>query len=120
MHAVSPTLLDESDATEHVRSPPRYVSSSSSTGYKDRTVTPQCSVVNIALYCLHDRAPNALRPSPRKVHIAIALLTFACVVFRAELVMFLGPLVLQSLMSGYTTLKNVIKVGLVAGVASVG
>ncbi|KAF9001544.1 Alg9-like mannosyltransferase family-domain-containing protein [Cyathus striatus] len=32
--------------------------------------------VNIATYLLIDRAPNALRPSPRNLDIAIALLTF--------------------------------------------
>lgn len=75
---------------------------------------------NVALYLLYNRARNSTRPSTRSVHVAISLLTFATVVFRSELLMLLGPLVLQALLSGSTTFKNVIKVGLISGIASVG
>ena len=77
-------------------------------------------LVNVALYCLYDRAPNAIRPTRSKVHTAIALLTFTTVVFRSELLLLLGPVVLQALYQGYTSLTRVIKVGIVAGLASAG
>ena len=54
------------------------------------------------------------------MHRAIALLTFATVVFRAELLLLLGPLVLQILVRKYTTLGGVIKIGVLAGGLSVG
>ncbi|KAI0715822.1 alpha-1,6-mannosyltransferase subunit [Cerioporus squamosus] len=72
---------------------------------------------NIALYLLIDRAPNSTRPSKSSVHWAIALLTFTTVVFRSELLLLLGPLVWQAILR-YTTLHDVIKVGLLSGILS--
>ncbi|KAI9000476.1 Alg9-like mannosyltransferase family-domain-containing protein [Trametes punicea] len=74
---------------------------------------------NVAIYFLVDRAANSARPSRKNVHRAIALLTFATIVFRAELILLLGPLVLQALIRRYTTFANVVKVGLVTGVLSI-
>ena len=74
---------------------------------------------NVALYLLIDRAPNSTRPSKSSVHWAIALLTFTTVVFRSELVLLLGSLVLQALLR-FTSVYDVIKVGLVSGVVSAG
>ncbi|KAH9885786.1 Alg9-like mannosyltransferase family-domain-containing protein [Cubamyces lactineus] len=74
---------------------------------------------NLALYLLIDRAPNSTRPSKANVHRAIALLTVATVVFRAELLLLLGPLVLQTLVRKYTTFGGVLKTGLLAGGLSV-
>ncbi|KAJ3555425.1 hypothetical protein NM688_g2582 [Phlebia brevispora] len=74
---------------------------------------------NLAFYLLYSRAPNSLRPSARNVHMAIAILTFATVVFRSELLLLLAPLVLQSLISEYTTIKKIIQTGIIAGVASI-
>ncbi|KAI9061200.1 glycosyltransferase family 22 protein [Trametes sanguinea] len=74
---------------------------------------------NLALYLLVDRAPNSTRPSKENVHRAIGLLTFASVVFRAELVLLLGPLALQAIVRQYTSIANVVKVGLLTGTVSV-
>ena len=82
-------------------------------------VTP-FALVNIALYFIYGREPNASRPSRGRIHAAIALLTFTAVVFRAELLLFLGPLVLQALISRSTTLFKVIGVGLLSGLFSAG
>ncbi len=76
--------------------------------------------VNIASFLVWNRAPNALRPTSKSVHTAIALLTFTTVVFRSEILLLLGPLVLQALISGYTSLSNIIKVGILAGLSSIG
>jgi alpha-1,6-mannosyltransferase len=76
--------------------------------------------VNIALTLLVDRAPNASRPSKRSVEMAIALLAFTAVVFRAEVLLLLAPLVLQCLLLRYVTILNVIKIGIIAGLASIG
>lgn len=76
--------------------------------------------MNIAFYLLWNRAPNATRPYQRNVYSAVALLTFATVVFRAELLLLLGPLVLQALWSGYAKLGKIIKVGVLSGLFSVG
>ncbi|RDX56977.1 hypothetical protein OH76DRAFT_1459704 [Lentinus brumalis] len=72
---------------------------------------------NIALYLLIDRAPNSTRPSKSSVHWAISLLTFAAVVYRSELLLLLGPLVAQAVLR-YTTLYDIIKVGLLSGTLS--
>ncbi|KAI0351772.1 hypothetical protein OH77DRAFT_1506366 [Trametes cingulata] len=74
---------------------------------------------NVALYLLIDRAPNATRPSKPNVHRAIALLVFAAAVFRGELLLLLGPLVLQAIVRQYTSVSEVIKVGVIAGALSV-
>ncbi|OJT14972.1 hypothetical protein TRAPUB_8415 [Trametes pubescens] len=74
---------------------------------------------NVALYLLVDRVPNATRPSQENLHRAIAILTFASVVFRSELVLLLGPLVLQAIVRQYTSIANVLRVGIIAGTLSV-
>ncbi|KAF5374448.1 hypothetical protein D9615_009109 [Tricholomella constricta] len=74
--------------------------------------------VNIAISLLIDRAPNKMKPSEKSVIVATALLTFTAVVFRAEVLLLLGPIVLQSILHGYITLSKVIKVGLISGLLS--
>ncbi|CDO71804.1 Glycosyltransferase Family 22 protein [Trametes cinnabarina] len=74
---------------------------------------------NVSLYLLVDRAPNSTRPSEKNVHRAIALLTFASVVFRAELALLLVPFTLQAIVRQYATISDVLKVGLLAGMLSV-
>ncbi|OSC97695.1 glycosyltransferase family 22 protein [Trametes coccinea BRFM310] len=74
---------------------------------------------NLALYMLVDRAPNSTRPSKENVHRAIGLLTFASVVFRAELALLVGPLAVQAIVRQYTSIANVVKVGLLTGTVSV-
>ena len=76
-------------------------------------------VANFALYHLIDRAPNSTRPSRGSVQWAIALLTFTAVIFRSELLLLLGPLALQA-SSRYVSLHDVLKTGVVAGLASAG
>jgi alpha-1,6-mannosyltransferase len=75
--------------------------------------------VNVAHAYLLDRAPNATRPSPRGVHVALALLTFTAVVFRSEVVLLVASLALQALVSGWTSFPKVVSVGLVSGLCSV-
>ncbi|KAF8055562.1 glycosyltransferase family 22 protein [Lyophyllum atratum] len=74
--------------------------------------------VNIAIYLLVDRAPNKTKPSQRSLTAAISLLTFTAVVLRAEVLLLLAPIVLQSLLHRNITLIKVIKVGLVSGLLS--
>ncbi|KAF8895998.1 alpha-1,6-mannosyltransferase subunit [Infundibulicybe gibba] len=75
--------------------------------------------VNVATALLLNQAPNSHYPSKRKLHTAISLLTLATVVFRAELLLLLAPLVLQSLVQGRTSLRNLFIVGLFSGTVSV-
>ncbi|GLB40722.1 putative alg9-like mannosyltransferase family protein [Lyophyllum shimeji] len=74
--------------------------------------------VNIATSLLIDRAPNKTKPSDRSITAAVALLTFTTVVFRAEVLLLLAPLVLQSLLHRHITLPKVVKVGLISGLLS--
>ncbi|KZT01550.1 glycosyltransferase family 22 protein [Laetiporus sulphureus 93-53] len=73
---------------------------------------------NVALYLLMNRAPNSKRPSQSAVHRAIALLTFTAAVFRSELSLLLGTLVLQALICRYSTFAGLFKVGLISGICS--
>jgi alpha-1,6-mannosyltransferase len=61
-----------------------------------------------------------LRISSRRISVAIALLTFTAVVFRAEVVLLLGPLALQFLLFKQISFVNLIKVGLISGLPSLG
>ncbi|KAI0760984.1 Alg9-like mannosyltransferase family-domain-containing protein [Trametes elegans] len=70
---------------------------------------------NIALCLIIDRAPNSTRPLKTNVHRAVALLTFAAVVFRGELLLLLGPLALQAIVRKYTTIADLIRVALISG-----
>ncbi|KAJ4483563.1 glycosyltransferase family 22 protein [Lentinula aciculospora] len=74
--------------------------------------------VNVASALLLSRYPNSPKPSPASVYTAIALLTSTAVIYRAELVLLLGPLVLQCLLSRYVSFGGVIKVGTVVGLLS--
>lgn len=76
--------------------------------------------MNIATYLLWNRAPNATRPTERNILNAIGLLTFTTVVFRAELLLLLGPVVLQALWSGYASFGRIAKTGVISGCVSVG
>ncbi|KAG7089167.1 hypothetical protein E1B28_010872 [Marasmius oreades] len=75
--------------------------------------------VNLATYLLLDRAPNALNPSPRNVYTAISLLTFAGVVYRAELALLLAPISLQALYQGSCSLTGLAKCGIITGAVSI-
>ncbi|KAI0819273.1 Alg9-like mannosyltransferase family-domain-containing protein [Trametes gibbosa] len=74
---------------------------------------------NVALSMLVDRAPNSTRPSQRNVHWAIALLTFAAAVFRSELALILGPLVVLAIVCQYTSIANILWIGIISGSFSV-
>lgn len=76
--------------------------------------------MNVAHALLIDRGPNALRPTARSVEQAIALLTLSAAVFRAELLLLLAPLVLQSLVCSYTSFTRLVRIGLLSGLFSVG
>jgi alpha-1,6-mannosyltransferase len=71
--------------------------------------------VNLALYLILVQDRKA-----EKTQGAIALLTFATVVFRSEIFLLLVPVVLQSLFLGYTSLLNIVRVGLISGLISLG
>ncbi|EPT01710.1 hypothetical protein FOMPIDRAFT_133302 [Fomitopsis schrenkii] len=74
--------------------------------------------VNVALYYLVNRSPNSVRPSAPAFHRAIVLLTCTAAVFRSEVALLLGPLVLQGLLRRYTTFGTLLKVGFIAGTCS--
>jgi alpha-1,6-mannosyltransferase len=69
---------------------------------------------------LLDRAPNAVRTSPRNTHAAVALLVFTTVVLHAEVAGLLVPLVLQALIGGWTSVRALFVVGLLSGLGSLG
>jgi hypothetical protein len=115
MFSIPRPVLDGADPPEHVRLVPRYVLSPH---IPIHTLTK--TKVNIATYLLLDRAPHAFRPSERSIKVAIALLTFTAVVFRAEVVLLLAPVVLQALWEGYIGLGDVLRVGMLAGCVSLG
>ncbi|KIP11676.1 glycosyltransferase family 22 protein [Phlebiopsis gigantea 11061_1 CR5-6] len=75
--------------------------------------------VNIALCKLWKRAKNATKPTPAAIDIAIALMVFSGVVFRAEVAILLASTVAQILLSGWAPLKRVIKVGLISAAVSI-
>ncbi|THV06315.1 hypothetical protein K435DRAFT_960579 [Dendrothele bispora CBS 962.96] len=75
--------------------------------------------VNIAAYLMLERAPQATRPSPSRISTAIALITGAGVIFRSELVLLLGPTVLQSLWKGYISFWDTVRVGLLSALCSI-
>ena len=77
-------------------------------------------VVNLAHYLLYNRAPKSTQASKRCINIAVALLTFTAVVFRSEVALLLAPLALQLLIRGHTTPLDLVKVGLLIGLTSVG
>ncbi|KDR68602.1 hypothetical protein GALMADRAFT_146254 [Galerina marginata CBS 339.88] len=76
--------------------------------------------VNFATYLLVDRAPNATKPSQTSLVSAISLLTFTAVVFRAEVVLLLGPFALQLLYLGQIPFLKLVKVGMLSGLISLG
>ncbi|KAH9924097.1 glycosyltransferase family 22 protein [Amylocystis lapponica] len=75
--------------------------------------------VNLALYNIINHGSSSLRPSPSNVRNAITLLTFTTVVIRSEVLLLLGPLVLQFWYKRYITFSKTIKTGLIAGVNAV-
>ena len=77
-------------------------------------------VVNLAWYSVLDQAPNARRISPTKFYTAVALLVFSTVVFRSEVLLLLGPFVLQALWNGNATVAKTVHVGLMSGLISLG
>jgi alpha-1,6-mannosyltransferase len=79
-----------------------------------------CRVVNIALSRIIGHNPVSVGQVKRSYKVAIGLLTFTTVVFRAEIALLLAPLVLQSLLTRKLTILEVIKVGLYSGLASIG
>lgn len=78
------------------------------------------ATVNIAIYSLLNRAPNAQTFSSDGVHSAIKLLIFTAVVFRSEVAVLLAPILLQSWIYGRTTLVDIMKVGFASGLKAIG
>ncbi|KAH9847241.1 Alg9-like mannosyltransferase family-domain-containing protein [Lenzites betulinus] len=74
---------------------------------------------NVALSLLIDRAPNATRPLVGNVRRAIALLTFATAVFRSELALLLGPLVVLAVIRKYASIGSILTVGIITGSLSI-
>jgi alpha-1,6-mannosyltransferase len=77
-------------------------------------------IVNLAWYSVLDQAPNARKTAPTKFYTAVALLVFTTVVFRSEVLLLLGPFVLQALWNGSATVAKTIHVGLISGLISLG
>ncbi|KAF8910453.1 Alg9-like mannosyltransferase family-domain-containing protein [Gymnopilus junonius] len=76
--------------------------------------------VNIAAYLMVDRAPSATKASNAGISWAIALLTSAAVIFRAEILLLLAPLSLQLLYTRHVSFFKLVKVGLISGLISLG
>ena len=76
--------------------------------------------VNMAYANILNRMPNTSRPSPSSVNKAIALLTFTSVVYRAETVLLLAPLVIQGLWKRWVDIGTVIRTGLLSAILSIG
>lgn len=74
--------------------------------------------MNLAIYLLINRAPNARRLSKSAVRWAIGLLTFTAVVFRSEVVLLLGPIVLFLLLNDPSSLFDILRVGIFSGITS--
>ena len=77
-------------------------------------------IVNLAVSFLIDGALNSTPLSSRKVNVAIALLTFTAVIFRAEVALLLGPVALQLLFTNRISFINLIATGLISGLFSLG
>jgi alpha-1,6-mannosyltransferase len=78
------------------------------------------TVVNISTFFLINRAPSATQLPKYSVNAAISLLVFTAVVFRSEVALYLAPLALQLLWSKSITFLNLLKVGILSGLASIG
>ncbi|PPQ98171.1 hypothetical protein CVT26_003217 [Gymnopilus dilepis] len=76
--------------------------------------------VNLVTYLLIDHAPNATRPSERKLTWAVALLTSTAAIIRAEVALLLAPLALQLLYSRQLPFSKLLKVGILSGIISAG
>lgn len=70
--------------------------------------------VTLALSLLIDKR----KPSKFNINSAIALLTFTTVIFRAEVLLLLAPISLQSLYLRHITFPNLLLIGLLSGFAS--
>lgn len=116
MHAVSHHVLDEQDATEHVRFPTRCVLGLVAMW---RQTLNEAHPVNIAtaltLMPLMSRTTEE-----RRWLAAISLLTATTAIFRAELAMYLGPVALQAIVSRRCGFKGLFITGAVSGLASAG
>ncbi len=75
--------------------------------------------MNLATYLIVDGPPAAIRLSNARVTAIIALLAFTAVVFRAEVLLLLGPLSLQFLYFRYITFARLVKVGVFSTLASI-
>lgn len=64
--------------------------------------------------------PNATKPQRGYLSVAIGLITFAIVVFRAELLLLLAPISLQALWYQHITLPKLIRTGILSGFVSLG
>ncbi|THH04867.1 hypothetical protein EW145_g5206 [Phellinidium pouzarii] len=75
--------------------------------------------VNIAYSYLLGRMPNSTRPSQDFIIKAVALLTFTAVIFRAEILLLLGPLVLQALLTRWISFTVVANTGILVASFSI-
>lgn len=77
-------------------------------------------VVNLALYLLLDHSNRAPRTSKNRASWAVALLTFAAIVIRAEVAGLLGLFTIQLLSNGSLSITRLIKVGIISAGISIG
>ncbi|KAK0469529.1 glycosyltransferase family 22 protein [Desarmillaria tabescens] len=75
--------------------------------------------VNLATYLVIDGPPAAISPSRARVTTILALLTFTAVVFRAEVLLLLGPLSLQFLYLRCITFTRLVKIGVLSALTSI-
>jgi alpha-1,6-mannosyltransferase len=64
--------------------------------------------------------PSSKKPSPLSTSTAFTLRPLSAVIFRAELLLLLAPLALHSLFARHITFGRLVRVGVGAGVVSIG
>jgi len=76
--------------------------------------------VNYSTYLMVDRSSNSKKPSQASLNFAIALLTCTAVIYRAEVALLLIPFCLQLLVTKRLAFLNILRVGLISGLLSIG
>ncbi|TFK36721.1 alpha-1,6-mannosyltransferase subunit [Crucibulum laeve] len=73
--------------------------------------------VTAALALVIPPAPTSVRPLPRNLAIATSLITGSAIIFRAEIVLLLGPLCLQALIRDHISFTRLLRVGAISGLS---
>ncbi len=114
LFAVPSAILDGTNRSEYVRDHTWYVMGPfTSDAIKFETV-------NYSTYLMVDRSSNSKKPSQASLNFAIALLTCTAVIYRAEVALLLMPFCLQLLVTKRLAFLNILRVGLISGLLSIG